>query len=166
MSVRDARLEDAGAIATVHVRTWQHAYAHIFPAAALAGISLDARARHWKRILTDVPPRRHQLVAEDEAGIRGFASGGPAEEDDELGELYAIYVLPEAWGAGNGRELMVESLERLRGEGFREAILWVLEDNPRTRRFYEQGGWRLDGEPVEQTHLETPVSVARYRIAL
>ena len=61
---------------------------------------------------------------------------------------------------------MSEVLERLRAAGFGEAILWVLEDNPRTRRFYELGGWSLDGEPKEDTFLETPVRVVRYRIAL
>jgi GNAT superfamily N-acetyltransferase len=166
VSVRDARPEDAEAIAAVHVRTWQGAYAHLFPAEALAALAVDARAGYWRRILADIPPRTHQLVAEDEAGVRGFASGGPAEEDEALGELYAIYVLPEAWGLGHGRSLMAGLLDRLRGEGFGEAILWVLEDNPRTRRFYEHGGWRVDGPPEEQTYLDTPVRVVRYRIGL
>ena len=166
MSVRDARPGDEEAIAAVHVRTWQGAYARIFPAEALAGIRPDARAQFWRRILADVPPQTHQLVAEDETGVCGFTSGGPARDAEGLGELYAIYVLPEAWGAGHGRALMAESLERLRRAGFDEAILWVLADNPRTRRFYEKGGWRLDGEPVVQTHLDTPVSVVSYRIAL
>jgi ribosomal protein S18 acetylase RimI-like enzyme len=164
--IRDARPEDAEAIATVHVRTWQGAYAHVFRPDALAALSVEARARNWQRTLGAPRPRQHVLVAEDDSGVRGFTLGGVAEEDDKLGELYAIYVLPEAWGAGHGRALMAEALERLRREGFREAILWVLEDNPRTRRFYELGGWRLDSEPHEQTFLETPVSVVRYRIAL
>ena len=166
MSVRDARLEDAEAIADVHVRAWQGAYGHVFAAEKLGGISVERRVVGWRRQLDEPQPRTHVLVAEDELGVRGFASCGPAEDDVGLGELYAIYVLPEAWGAGHGRALMAAVLERLRGEGFPEAILWVLEDNPRTRRFYEEGGWRLNGEPREVTFLETPVRVVRYRIAL
>jgi GNAT superfamily N-acetyltransferase len=164
--IRDATLDDAEAVATVHVRTWQGAYAHVFPAERLAAIPLDARTRFWREALVAPQPRAHVLVAEDREGILGFASGGPAEEGLGLGELHAIYVLPEAWGAGHGRALMAESLARLRREGFPEAILWVLEDNPRTRRFYELAGWQLDGEPREQVVLETPVRVVRYRIGL
>ena len=165
MRVRDAMPEDAEAIAAVHVRTWQGAYSHIFPTDRLAGISVDARAQFWRRLLTDPPPRTYQLVAEDEAGtsrLRGRRTG----RGEALAEVYAIYVLPEAWGLGHGRALIAGLLDRLRRAGFREAILWVFADNPRTRRFYEQGDWRLDGEPVEQTHLDTSVSVVSYRIAL
>jgi GNAT superfamily N-acetyltransferase len=165
VSVRDARLADAEAIADVHVRTWQAAYDHVFPPEALAGISVDAWTRNWRRWLSDPPPHTHRLVTEDEAGVRGFAILGPATAG-VAGELHAIYVLPEAWGAGHGRALMAVALERLRGEGFAEAILWVLEDNPRTRRFYEQAGWRLDGEPQDEMFLDTPVSIVRYRIGL
>lgn len=96
----------------------------------------------------------------------GFADFGPARNLDETGELYAIYVQPEAWGGGFGRALMGEVLRGLEEAGFRQAILWVLEDNPRSRRFYERGGWALDSPPTEEIFLDRPVAVVRYRIAL
>jgi GNAT superfamily N-acetyltransferase len=80
--------------------------------------------------------------------------------------VYAIYVLPEAWGTGAGHALMQESLRRLREDGYREAVLWVLDDNPRARTFYEREGWRLTGEAREETFLQTVVSEVRYRIDL
>ena len=110
----------------------------------------------------------HTLVAEVEGGMMGFANLGAArdEPEAETGELFAIYVLPEASGGGVGRALMAETLARLRAEGFAEAILWVLEDNPRTRRFYELAGWRLDGGVKDEEWLGTVVRELRYRIAL
>jgi hypothetical protein len=36
--VRDARPEDASGVADVHIRTWQEAYQHVFPAEGLAGL--------------------------------------------------------------------------------------------------------------------------------
>ena len=33
----------------------------------------------------------------------------------------------------------------LRRLGHRNVVLWVLEDNPRARRFYERAGWEADG---------------------
>jgi RimJ/RimL family protein N-acetyltransferase len=56
--------------------------------------------------------------------------------------------------------------EALRSEGFGEAILWVLEDNPRTRRFYELAGWRAEGGSKDGEWLGTFVRELRYRISL
>jgi GNAT superfamily N-acetyltransferase len=61
---------------------------------------------------------------------------------------------------------MEDALERLRGRGFHDAVLWVLEDNPRTRRFYEKHGWRPDGGAKREAFLETEVPLVRYRIQL
>jgi ribosomal protein S18 acetylase RimI-like enzyme len=55
------------------------------------------------------------------------------------GEVYAISVDPRRWGEGIGRELLSASEEATRELSYREAGLWVLEDNPRARRFYEAG---------------------------
>jgi GNAT superfamily N-acetyltransferase len=152
----------------VHIRTWQVAYAHVFPSDRLAGLESvrGRRERFWRDAIEHPAPRRHILVAEQGDGVVGFASLGGAFDDETLGELYAIYVLPEAWGGGAGPALMVEALDRLRGSGFREAILWVLDDNPRARAFYERFGWTLDGELRQGTHLDTPVAEIRYSIDL
>jgi GNAT superfamily N-acetyltransferase len=94
----------------------------------------------------------------------------PSRDDDaepeSTGELTAIYIAPRAWGAGAGRRLMTEALQRFRGFGFADATLWVLEDNPRARRFYEIAGWREDGGVREEEFLDTHVSEVRYRIEL
>jgi GNAT superfamily N-acetyltransferase len=42
-------------------------------------------------------------------------------------------------------ELIEHTEERLRAEGFDEAVLWVLDDNPRARAFYERHGWAPSG---------------------
>jgi ribosomal protein S18 acetylase RimI-like enzyme len=143
------------------------AYAHVFTAVQLGSISEEGSAEWWREALARRFPRAHTLVAETEQDVVGFASIGPARDaaDDE-GELYAIYVLPEASGRGIGQALMAEVLSRLRRESFAEAILWVLEDNPRTRRFYELAGWRTDGVVKEEEWLGALVREIRYRIAL
>jgi hypothetical protein len=42
----------------------------------------------------------------------------------------------------------------------------VLEDNPRTRRFYELAGWHADGAAKEEEWLGTTIREVRYRIDL
>jgi ribosomal protein S18 acetylase RimI-like enzyme len=163
--VRPARIDDAEAIARVHVQTWQGAYAHVFPADALGSISIERRAQHWRSLLSHSSTT---LVAEAEDEVVGFASVGPSQDADGagVGELYAIYVDPDHWHAGVGRELAVAADESLRALGFSEATLWVLEDNPRARHFYEAGGWRVDGTARTGTHLGVGTREVRYRKAL
>ena len=164
MLVRPAGVEDAAAIAWVHVRTWQAAYAHAFGAERLAGLDVERRAGFWREWLAG--ERANVFVAEDEGRVVAFASVGANEQEPELGELYAIYALPEAWGSGAGPALMAAALAALRAAGFREALLWVLADNPRARRFYEREGWRADGAEREEELLGVRVVEARYRIEL
>lgn len=160
MPVRRAGAEDADAIARVHVRTWQAAYRDVFPPEQLAAIVVEPRALAWQALLAG---RVTAFVDEDGAG---FASVGPSRDEDGAGELYAIYVLPERWGSGLARELLAAAEAELRAQGFVEATLWVLADNPRARGFYESCGWRLDGAAKTDVHLGVEVAELRYRKAL
>jgi GNAT superfamily N-acetyltransferase len=127
----------------VHVRAWQAAYASVLPTEALARLSVEERASTWRE---GISAGQTILVAEEGGLVEGFVAVGSARDEDAkgLGELYAIYVEPAHWGHGSGRELLRAAEEVLRGNGFPEAILWVLEENPRARRFYEASGWRAE----------------------
>ena len=160
--VRAATLEDAAAISRIRTRGWQAGYAHVFPKEALAGMPTDATRDFWARYLANPAPRSAILVAEAGGSIAGFASVGPAQAG-ETGELYAIYVDPDHWGEGLGKALIRTAEERLVEAGFAEAILWVLDDNPRARRFYETMGWEHDGGSKRDTFLGTEVTEVRYR---
>jgi ribosomal protein S18 acetylase RimI-like enzyme len=95
--------------------------------------------------------------------VVGFVSVGACREADADGELFAIYVDPDHWGSGLGRELIAAGEERLRDLGLEDSVLWVLEDNPRARRLYERAGWRTDGGRRLVTFLGVEVSEVRYR---
>ena len=165
MNVRRARREDARAIAQVHAETWQQAYEHVFGAERLATVSIDARAEQWERILT--AGQTDVFVAEgDDDGIVGFVSTGDSRDSDAEAELYAIYVLPRAWGTEAGAALMRAAVAAMGARATGDAVLWVLEDNPRARRFYEREGWALDGERKEDEYLGLRVAEVRYRIGL
>jgi GNAT superfamily N-acetyltransferase len=153
--VRAGRPGDAEAVAQVHVRAWQSAYARVFPRERLADLNVERRVRRWR----DWPP----LVAEADGTIVGFVSVGASREPDADGELFAIYVDPDHWGTGVGRDLITAAEERLRELGYSEAMLWVLAENARARRFYERAGWHHDGttRPIEIFGIE--VTEVRYR---
>jgi ribosomal protein S18 acetylase RimI-like enzyme len=172
LRVRDATPADAEAIARVHVSTWQGAYAQVFPEEGLRALDerLEARTAWWTETIEAGAPRAHTLIAAADGVVVGFVDVRPSRDDDADGErvaeLTAIYVAPESWGTGAGRALMAEALERLRASDFDAATLWVLDDNPRARRFYEAAGWSLDGCIKDDQVLGTAVREVRYRIAL
>jgi RimJ/RimL family protein N-acetyltransferase len=151
--IRPATLEEAEAVALVHLESWRVAYAHVFPRAELEDFSAGRVERRMELHRLSPP-----LVAAVDGEIVGFVSVGSANDADADGELYAIYVLPTYWGTGVGHELIQAGEDRLRELGHRHAVLWVLEDNPRARRFYEVAGWTLDGamRPIEVFRISVP----------
>ena len=137
MLIRPAAVEDAETTARIHVDSWAAAY-------TLRGPSLERRLDQHRRF----PP---SFVAEVDGQIAGFVSVGASRDPDADGELLMIYVDPARWSSGVGRELIRAAEERMRELGYRHVVLWVLDDNPRARRFYAAAGWQPDGErrPIE-----------------
>ena len=147
-SIRDARPADAARLAEIHAVSWQAAYRGLLSDAFLDGLTATTRLDWWKSRLARVPPRWAVLVVEDDAAVVGFVTIGHCDDDDrsvaDAGELYAMYVEPQSWNLGFGRDLLVSVEDRFRADAYRTASLWVLRDNRRGRRFYETGGWTTD----------------------
>ena len=155
-SLRPAIAEDAKAIATVHIQTWQSAYRGQLPDHYLdnLGEELARRTEMWRSGITAPRTSRTEVwVADYDKRIDGFVAFGPARDADPdvVAEVYAIYVHPNLWGQGLGRILLRQATERLRSLAYSTSMLWVLESNARARRFYEAAGWFADG----RTKLET-----------
>jgi GNAT superfamily N-acetyltransferase len=153
--IRPGTADDAEGVARVHVETWQAAYAHALPSEQLQALSLEEAVERHRRY----PPT---LVADVGGEIRGFVAVGASRDAGTDGELFAIYVHPEHWGTGVGRMLIEAGEAELRSLGHEEAILWVLDDNPRARRFYELAGWSLDGAARDIHIFGFDVSEVRY----
>lgn len=169
MRIRTGQVADAEQLAWLHVRAWQQAYAGLLPADYLDGLmaELSRRTERWREWLPTSPP---WIAEAGDRQIIGFATWGPSRDDDAVpvktGEIGAIYVLAEHWGTGVGRELMQAALASLRNAGFSHATLWVLDGNVRARRFYEAGGWVLDGATKDDPREDFVLHEVRYRIVL
>jgi ribosomal protein S18 acetylase RimI-like enzyme len=142
VNVRRAQLQDAAAIARVHVDTWRSTYRGIVPDEHLGGMSYERSQRNWEERISD-PDRRNTLfVGEDDGGsVVGFAACGAARDDarDYESELYAIYVNQNMQGKGLGKRLVLSVAQQLKARGFDSMLIWVLADN-RYKRFYESIG--------------------------
>ncbi|MGH8915923.1 MAG: GNAT family N-acetyltransferase [Acidimicrobiia bacterium] len=161
--IRDARLEDAAGLARVHVSSWQAAYRGLIDQAFLDSLDVESRTERWDRLLMQT--RGRVLVSEADGEIAGFCTVGPST-DPEWGEVYAIYVAPEHWGVGLGRDLLDAGEQALSDAGEELALLWVLAGNTRARSFYERQGWRL-GKPIRIENIGgTDFNEARYEKSL
>jgi ribosomal protein S18 acetylase RimI-like enzyme len=154
MLIRPATINDAVALADVHVRTWQAAYADILPAGYLATLDPAARVEPWRQRLDGRVPPAETFVADHHGIITGFVSVGAFRYADDAtsagdaAEVYAIYVDPDSWSTGTGRALMSAAITHLAAARFREIFLWVFEENHRARSFYKRAGFAPDGTSV------------------
>jgi ribosomal protein S18 acetylase RimI-like enzyme len=141
MIIRRATLEDARAIATVHVHAWQVAYQGIVPEALLRSLSIEQREQFWRQNLE----RRTSdtWVAAQDGKVLGWISAARSRDEDALpstGEVWAIYVDPPYWRQGLGRLLWREAARLLAAAGFLDVTLWVLKGNAQAIAFYESNG--------------------------
>jgi GNAT superfamily N-acetyltransferase len=169
-TVRRAAPTDCQRIAAVHMSTWRGAYRGLVPDATLDDLQLADFEARWAERLGDAAARHTTWVVERDGEVVGFAACGPYRDEPlpapETLELYAIYILPDAWGAGRGAALVSAVREAARAEGARRLLLWVLENNHRGRAFYERHGFAPDGTARVRPRGEAQLRELRYARAL
>ena len=169
-TVRLARLEDAHDFGRVHTESWQAAYRGLMPDDFLDNISVDERAAAMRAVMerNPEPEEGRRLVAELDGETVGIALlWAEREGEPDTGEIILLYLVPAAWGRGVGSALMDRCIDEMRAIGYGQAVLWVAEENPRARAFYEHKGWTADGgRKVEDLGGSGDIVELRYRRAL
>jgi GNAT superfamily N-acetyltransferase len=168
--VRRAGPDDARAIAEVVVSGWQAAYRGILPDDFLDSLRVDAREAAWREMLSrDKDGGTPAWVAERGGQVVGFVSSGPPRDEDvprPAAEIYAMYVQPQSWRRGLGRNLLDTAGAHWKGRGTRTLVLWVFEANVLARSFYEAMGWQPDGGRQELVIGGTAAFEVRYRASV
>lgn len=149
VTVRIPDEDDAPALAGVNVRGWQAAYRDVMPQAFLQGLSVEQRSAGWRRWIAS-PETWTQVAVDDDGTLLGYVAFSAARDADAAGaaEIVAIYVDPPHWRRGVGAQLMAAAARVIADAGFARTVLWVLQDNPRARAFYERRGFRHDPDGV------------------
>lgn len=149
--IRPARPGDATAIRRIHVDTWRDTYAGILPDSYLVNrIRAGARQATWRIGAGGRSgPSETTLVVELDLQVEGFVAFGPARHtrDQQVGEIYALYVAPDAQGQGLGRGLVAVALQRMFAAGSSRVDVEVLAANP-SRHFYTAIGARQVSEGI------------------
>jgi GNAT superfamily N-acetyltransferase len=163
--LRRAETGDAAGIADVHVRSWRRSHEGLIPLESLAFTQIRQREESWRTELQMEALDRRPWVALVDDRVVGFATAGLSRDEDsgpDVGEVYHVYVAPECWGRGIGRNLLAHAVRDLQRHGFTRATFWVLAPNEGTRRWAERQGWGLDGAAREEDWAGTSVKQVRY----
>jgi ribosomal protein S18 acetylase RimI-like enzyme len=143
VEIRPAEHADVDGIRSVAERAWYAAHEPIVGEAVVASF-LEA--------YYDVESFRDRVDADDvilevavDDGVVGYVLAIPAEEDDGTVHLAHIYVAPDRWGEGVGRELLARVAAHARDLGVERVELAVMAGNDRAVAFYEAAGYRRTG---------------------
>jgi GNAT superfamily N-acetyltransferase len=165
IEIRDASPEDADRIAEIIARAWRTAYRGIIEDDRLAGLPVKAWEREIRGNIERLEGGSFAIVAELDSELAGSCYVVIPARDGDLGpdvaELVAISVDPAHWRQGIGRALVAEALGRAARVGSSEISLWTLSASRQAQAFYEQLGWRPDGN--EQVHPVARVPTLRMR---
>jgi len=140
VNIREANPGDCASIAHVQVDSYRNAYAGILPQEYLAHFTYEEQEQDWRDLLS---ADQHDLlyVAENDSGdIVGYALGRAQGDQDTSydSELVALHVRRSYQRQGIGKRLIAAVAERLKQQGCRSLMLWVLDKNP-VRSF--TNGW-------------------------
>jgi ribosomal protein S18 acetylase RimI-like enzyme len=145
ITIRAARVDDAGPVARLDVETWRATYAGILGTPYLAGLSAPRREAGWAHVIRRAP-NDVQVALNGDNEVVGFGSCGASRGDPHFtGEVFTLYVAPDWQNQGIGRQLLLSMFRRLVAQGHQSAVIWVLRENP-SRFFYQ----RLGGKEVRQ----------------
>ncbi len=164
--IRRATAADSETMADIHRRSWSAAYAGLLSAEAIAQKNAG-RSALWKRLLQEESQENaNYFLAEADGVPAGMISIGSYRDENipDIGEIRAIYLLPEYWNRGIGSQLIAFAMAELKKAGYHQVSLWVLSTNANAIRCYEKNGFKQDGSKLDT--IGTPVTELRYSRSL
>jgi len=161
MMIRQVREDDREALGKIFCFGWKAGYKGILPNDYLDALTFEICTP--KR----VPPQNY-YVAESDGKIVGLVNIGTARDTEfaDSGELRAIYVHPDYWQSGFGHALFDAAVNRLAELGYPKFYLWVLRENARARRFYENMGMCVTDNERMLSVADTEVAEIRYEMEI
>ncbi len=157
-NIRKATIEDAHAMAIVHVESWNQTYRGQIHPDFIAGRTIEKSENMFLSMRCE-----NTIVIATMGKIVGFCGYGKCRDEDmskDTGEIWGMYMLASYHGRGWGAHLMNVALMELRLFGYKKATLWVLSTNQRAIDFYRRQGFVEDGL-IKEVILITPVKEIR-----
>ncbi len=142
-TIRPARQEDASRLAEILIFAKRMAYRPIFrnDYVSFNVMQVLPLALHYR----DEADALRDVFVYDDGIVKGMMSWGRSEEPQGRRELCELYIDPCFQHEGVGARLIGHFTACAAADGMKTATLWVLEENPQARRFYEKMGFAFDG---------------------
>lgn len=142
-NIRYANEGDSFDIASINALSWKSAYRSIIPDKILNNISVNKWTESWKLHLQN---KKNVLVIFQDKKILGFAQFCEKAPMEHLcfpcGEINSIYLHPDIWRRGYGRQLCLAVIEELKKFNLKKVVLWVLSKNINACKFYQAMGFK------------------------
>lgn len=167
MELCPATTDDIPAIARVHLDSWRVTYRGLISESFLQTRSYEQTEERWRDFLATTISDTYLVHARGRT-IGILTLGGARDTDVDAartGEIWGLYLLPEHWRKGIGRQVMSKAERMLKSRGYEVMVLWVLEANDPARRFYEAMGLAVDGASKD-VDMGGPIRAVRYRKGL
>lgn len=156
ITIRKAEKSDIPAIARIHVSGWRTSGEGIVDSDYLANLEVSDRVSEWQKNFQDGDVK--MLLALKGNECVGFINYGPLQTAPPgtskirpaySSEIYAIYLMPEFFEKGIGKQLLKNATRALQEQKHNSVCLWVLKDNKRACSFYDKmGGQRIGKKEV------------------
>ncbi len=105
--------------------------------------SVDEETDYPEERWRDRMRRSQRLLAERDGQAMGVASvGSENTRDDSVGELFGLWVSPDARGSGVARRLLEAAARTARETEMKHLVYWVGSDNGRAVAFASSFGFR------------------------
>lgn len=138
--IRYYEKKDIKQVAKIITDDWKIAYRGIIDDEYLDNLNYEDREERIRNKYN----RQKSIVYEENDIVKGYSRFGEnRDEEKDFGELYALYIKPDERGNGIGGKLLKETVKILRDRGYKEMLIWCLEENKKGRSFYEKMGGKL-----------------------
>jgi ribosomal protein S18 acetylase RimI-like enzyme len=138
--IRPAETSDIDDLIKINIAVWRSTYREMIHDDVLNSMTPNSLRNKWERTVADTESAdRRCYVAVLNGDLVGYVVCGKNRDENVPfdWELYAIYLLAEHQGKGIGKQLFKRAIEDMKGREVRSFILFVLEENHATRKFYE-----------------------------
>ena len=146
---RRPRIDEAEAMATLHVQCWREAYGGIVPDELVRDVNFEVRLPMWQNCLADgrsIVFGAYESVQAVGLIIAGKDESGNVSRAD--GHLSALYVAQSHLKKGIGRRLISLASKDWMKVGGKTLWLGVLSENKNAIAFYEHLGAKFVRETI------------------
>ena len=134
--IRFYKENEIGQIAKIIDEDWKIAYKGIINQEYWDSLNYKDRKKRRR----EKNKKEKGIVYVEDNLVKGYCRFGQSKEEKELGEVYALYVKNEFRKCGIGKKLLEKVEEMLKNNGYKEMIIWCLQENKIGRNFYEKQG--------------------------